>query len=49
MLNARINYKALDWMNLFMRGENLLDSEYEINEGYPMPGVTLFGGIGLVF
>jgi iron complex outermembrane receptor protein len=49
LLNARINYKALDWMNLFMRGENLLDSEYEINEGYPMPGVTLFGGIGLVF
>ena len=49
LLNARINYQALEWMNLFMRGENLLDSSYEVNAGYPMPGITLFGGIGLVF
>lgn len=49
LLNARINYNALDWMNLFVRGENLLDNKYEINAGYPMPGITLFGGIGLSF
>ena len=49
LLNARINYQAFDWMNFFVRGENLLDREYEINAGYPMPGITLFGGIGLVF
>ncbi|MBF6598835.1 MAG: TonB-dependent receptor [Fermentimonas sp.] len=49
LLNARINYQTLDWMNFFVRGENLLDKEYEINAGYPMPGVTLFGGIGLQF
>ena len=49
LINTRINYKVFDWMNVFMRGENLLDSEYEINEGYTMPGITLFGGIGLVF
>ena len=49
LLNARIIYQAFKWMNFFVRGENLLDREYEINAGYPMPGITLFGGIGLVF
>jgi iron complex outermembrane receptor protein len=49
LLNARIIYQAFKWMNFFVRGENLLDTEYEINAGYPMPGITLFGGIGLVF
>lgn len=49
LLNARINFRALDRMNIFMRGENLLNHEYEINEGYPMPGATVFGGINLVF
>ncbi len=43
--NARINYKAFDWLNLFLRGENLLNSDYEINAGYPMPGATVFGGL----
>lgn len=43
--NARVNYQALDWLGIFVRGENLLDQKYEINAGYPMPGATLFGGI----
>jgi iron complex outermembrane receptor protein len=47
--NARIHYQALDWLNLFLRGENLLGQKYEINEGYPMPGATLFGGVRINF
>lgn len=43
--NARINYQALDWLGIFAKGENLLDQEYEINAGFPMPGATIFGGI----
>jgi iron complex outermembrane receptor protein len=43
--NARINYKASDWLNFFLRGENLLNRNYEINAGYPMPGATVFGGL----
>lgn len=43
--NARVNYKALEWLNIFVRGENLLGQEYEINAGYPMPGATVFGGL----
>jgi len=43
--NARVSYKALEWLNIFLRGENLLGQEYEINAGYPMPGATVFGGL----
>lgn len=45
--NARVNYKALEWLNIFVRGENLLGEKYEINIGYPMPGATAFAGIGI--
>ncbi len=31
----------------FLEGDNLLDEEYEINHGYPMPGATFAGGITL--
>lgn len=43
--NTRINYSLLNWMNLFLRGENLLGQKYEINAGFPMPKTTVFGGI----
>ncbi|MCE5205031.1 MAG: TonB-dependent receptor [Porphyromonadaceae bacterium] len=43
--NLRINYKAFNWLNLFLRGENLLNQDYQINAGYPMPGTTVFGGL----
>ncbi|MDD4777254.1 MAG: TonB-dependent receptor [Fermentimonas sp.] len=43
--NARINFAALEWLDIFVRGENLLGQEYEINAGYPMPGATVFGGL----
>lgn len=49
LLNARINYKLSDWINIFARGENLLNQDYEINAGYPMPTTTLFGGVGFKF
>jgi iron complex outermembrane receptor protein len=34
-------------MKLFVKGENLLDQSYEINDGYPMPGITAFGGVSI--
>ncbi|MEA5063588.1 MAG: TonB-dependent receptor, partial [Petrimonas sp.] len=37
------------WLDLFLKGENLLGQEYEINAGYPMPKTTLFGGAQLHF
>ena len=49
LLNARISYQVLKFMNLWISGENLLDQDYEINYDYPMPGITVLGGIDLKF
>ncbi|PKP08031.1 MAG: TonB-dependent receptor [Bacteroidetes bacterium HGW-Bacteroidetes-4] len=45
LLNARIAYQLLKELNVFVKAENLLNQEYTINMGYPMPGTTLMGGI----
>ena len=47
LLNARVNFKALDWLGVFLKGENLLNRKYEINAGFPMPGTTVFSGFQL--
>ncbi|MDO5524015.1 MAG: TonB-dependent receptor [Bacteroidia bacterium] len=47
--NARVNFRATPWLGLFLKGENLLGQEYEINAGYPMLRTTVFGGIRLHF
>ena len=43
--NARTQYRLLEGVHLFLKGENLLNEAYEINAGYPMPGRTFFGGM----
>ncbi|MGD9992230.1 MAG: TonB-dependent receptor plug domain-containing protein [Salinivirgaceae bacterium] len=47
LLNARIAYQFLKELNVFVKAENLLNQEYTINIGYPMPGTTLMGGISV--
>jgi iron complex outermembrane receptor protein len=47
LINARIIYNITPWISIFLKGENLSDQEYEINYGYPMPGITALGGINL--
>lgn len=47
--NARISYKTTKWLDIFVRGENLLDKNYQMYAGYPMPGATIFGGITMKF
>ena len=49
LLGARIGYRANNFMDLFLVGNNLLDQEYQINFGYPMPGISVMGGIHLKF
>ena len=34
-------------LEIFVKGENLLGQNYEINSGFPMPGATVFGGISI--
>lgn len=47
--NIRASFRALKWLNIWARGENLLAQEYEINAGYPMPGATVMGGFSVNF
>lgn len=47
--NLRASVRAAKWLTLWLRGDNLLDRRYEINAGYPMPGITVTGGIRVSF
>lgn len=47
--NARANFRAAKWIDLWVRGENLLAQRYEINAGFPMPKATVIGGVNLKF
>lgn len=47
LLGARIGYRATRFLDLFLMGNNLLDQQYQINAGYPMPGISVMGGINL--
>ncbi len=49
LLGARIAYQATRFMNVYLAGNNLFDQEYQINFGYPMPGINFMGGISLKF
>jgi len=45
LLNARLSYKANKYLNIFVKGENLSNQKYYINNGYPMPGIMGFAGL----
>ncbi len=49
LLNARIAAQPLKHLEVFAMGNNLLNQQYEINDGYPMPGINVLGGIKLSF
>ena len=45
--NLRGSFRACKWLEVWVRGENLLAQKYEINAGYPMPKATFMGGINI--
>jgi len=49
LLNARLSAKPVKQLELFIAGNNLLDQQYQINDGYPMPGICFNGGFNLKF
>jgi len=57
LLNGKIAYriKPIPYVpykgeaEIFLAGENLTNVHYEYLKGYPMPGITVMGGIGLKF
>ena len=45
--NLRGSFRICKWLNIWVRGENLLAQKYEINAGYPMPRATVAGGFNI--
>ncbi len=48
-LGARASYALTKNIDLSLSAENLLNQEYQLQYGYPMPGRTLFAGISFQF
>jgi iron complex outermembrane receptor protein len=46
-LDAKVSFQPWQWLGFFVKGENLAGRNYQILAGYPMPGVTVFGGMNL--
>jgi iron complex outermembrane receptor protein len=47
VLDAKVSFQPLEWLGFFVKGENLTGRDYQILTGYPMPGVTVFGGVNV--
>ncbi len=45
LVNAKAGYKINYLFDAFVKGENLANQSYQINNGYPMPGILIFCGI----
>ncbi len=49
LLNTSVKYNALRFAELFISGKNMLDQKYQINNGYPMPGIHVMTGLNFSF
>ena len=47
--NLRGSFRICKWLDIWVRGENLLAQKYEINAGYPMPRATVMAGLNVNF
>lgn len=45
LLNADINYSITNFADIFLKGGNLLDKNYQIDFGYPLPGRSVMVGV----
>lgn len=49
LLHASVDYSPVPYLQLWLRGENLLAQRYQINDGYPMPRATFMAGVKFSF
>ncbi|MDN3690400.1 TonB-dependent receptor plug domain-containing protein [Cyclobacterium jeungdonense] len=49
LLNVQLNYQMMENLRAHVQANNLLDSEYQLENGYPMPGINLSAGINFQF
>lgn len=47
LLNARVSVKPIKMLDVFVMANNLLNQQYEINYGYPMPGTYFNAGFNV--
>ena len=47
LVETRIAYRPLKWMDVFVKGDNLSGKKYETMAGYPMPRTTFMAGVSL--
>ena len=47
--NARVSYQISDMIGVWVNGDNLLNTKYQINDGDPMPGIAFMTGVNLSF
>lgn len=47
LVNARVAYRPLNWLEVFVKGDNLLAQPYETMLGFPMPKATFMGGVSI--
>lgn len=45
LLNAKVAYQVNDSTEIYLRGENLLDQDYQVVRGYNTPGLAAYAGI----
>ncbi|NOR74953.1 MAG: TonB-dependent receptor [Draconibacterium sp.] len=49
LLNSKATYNLTRNFKLFVSGENLLGTSYQVNRYYTMPEITVFAGVNFVF
>jgi iron complex outermembrane receptor protein len=49
LLNLMVSYRFTQNIEIFASGKNLLDQQYTINYGYPMPGMNFMTGLNVNF
>ena len=47
LLNARLSARPIKQLEIFVDGNNLLNQQYQINYGYPMPGINFSAGFNV--
>ena len=47
LLSLSADAAVTNWLTLFIKGDNLTDKKYYIDEGYPAVGISMLGGIKL--
>lgn len=45
LLGSTVTFRPYKLLDIFVRANNILDQNYQMNYGYPMPGISVTGGI----